>query len=174
MNRDKGTGTRILGSLRATDGIGVVRVEDRLNADINDVWLALTDPLRLASWFADVDGDPRLGGEYRQRVLASGWEGTVRVEAYEPPLRLCLAQTPDGPDVSVTEVDITLSPDGEQTTLVIETRGMPLELLFAYGVGWQIHVEDLAAHLAGRERGDAEGRWDELEPIYRELATKMG
>ena len=29
---------------------------------------------------------------------------------------------------------------------------MPLDLLAAYGAGVQIHVENLAAHLAGRER----------------------
>jgi hypothetical protein len=38
---------------------------------------------------------------------------------------------------------------------------MPLELLSAYGAGVQIHVEDLADHLAGRERrDDAKARWD--------------
>ena len=39
---------------------------------------------------------------------------------------------------------------------------MPLTMLAAYGAGIQIHVEDLAAHLAGRERCDAEARWEEL------------
>ena len=50
---------------------------------------------------------------------------------------------------------------------------MPLDLLAAYGAGMQIHVEDLAAHLAGRERRDAEARWDELLPAYRELAVDV-
>ncbi len=38
---------------------------------------------------------------------------------------------------------------------------MPVDLLAAYGAGVQIHVEDLAAHLAGRERSDADARWNE-------------
>ena len=50
---------------------------------------------------------------------------------------------------------------------------MPLDLLAAYGAGIQIHVEDLAAHLAGRERCDAEARWDELIPAYQDLAADI-
>jgi hypothetical protein len=50
---------------------------------------------------------------------------------------------------------------------------MPLNLLQGYGAGIQIHVEDLAAYLAGRERCDANARWDELEAAYDELAAKI-
>ena len=57
---------------------------------------------------------------------------------------------------------------GDETIAVWEERGMPLELLSAYGAGVQIHVEDLADHLAGRERrDDAKARWDELHPAYQ-------
>ena len=44
--------TRILGTVRSADGKGVVRMEDRLDTDIDDVWSALTDPGRLARWMA--------------------------------------------------------------------------------------------------------------------------
>jgi hypothetical protein len=44
----------------------------------------------------------------------------------------------------------------------------------AYGAGIQVHVEDLAAHLAGRERCDADARWDELQPAYEDLAANVG
>jgi plasmid stabilization system protein ParE len=38
----------------------------------------------------------------------------------------------------------------------------------------QIHVEDLADHLAGRERrSDAKARWDELHTAYQDLAAKL-
>jgi hypothetical protein len=53
-------------------------------------------------------------------------------------------------------------------------RGMPLDKIAFYGAGWQIHVEHLAAHIAGRERGDIEARWDELVPPYQDLAAKIG
>jgi hypothetical protein len=51
---------------------------------------------------------------------------------------------------------------------------MPVDLLAAYGAGVQIHVEDLAAHLGGRERGEASTRWNELQPAYAELAASVG
>ena len=56
MTGDAGTGARLLGTLGIADGKGVVRVADRLDADIETVWSALTDPARLASWWGEVDG----------------------------------------------------------------------------------------------------------------------
>jgi hypothetical protein len=49
-----------------------------------------------------------------------------------------------------------------------------LDQLAAYGAGMQVHVEDLAAHLAGRERCDAQARWAELLPAYQDLAAAVG
>jgi uncharacterized protein YndB with AHSA1/START domain len=165
-------GNRILGSLRSADGKAVVRMEDRFDTNIDDVWSALTDPGRLARWYGEVEGDLRLGGEFRARVLASGWDGTGRVDACEPPSRLQVTvKEPDEPDGHVIEA--TLTADGDQTILVLEARGMPLDLIAAYGTGWQIHVEDLAAHLAGRERSDADTRWVELTAPYQDLAANV-
>lgn len=163
---------RILGSLGSADGKGVVRMADRFDTDIKDVWSALTDPARLALWYGEVTGDLRLGGEYHAHLHASGWDGTGRIEACEPLRRLVVTgQDPDEPNEGVTEV--TLAADGNQTSVVWEQRGMPLNLLAAYGAGIQIHVEDLGAHLAGRERCDAGARWAELSPAYEELAADV-
>jgi uncharacterized protein YndB with AHSA1/START domain len=167
-----GSGRRILGRLRSADGQGVVRMEDRFDTDIDDVWSALTDPSRLARWIGEVEGDLRLGGEYRFHFYASGSEGTGRVEACEPPRRLLLAHGLGRPHENVIEV--TLTAEGQQTIVVVEERGMPLHLLAAYGAGVQVHVEDLAAHLAGRERCDAAARWDDLQPAYDDLAAEVG
>jgi uncharacterized protein YndB with AHSA1/START domain len=161
---------RILGSLRSADGKGVVRMQDRLGTDIDDLWSALTEPRRLASWMGQVEGDLRVGGEFRFRFFASGSQGTGRVEACEPPRRLLLTMALGQPEEDVIEV--TLTADGDQIRLVWEERGMPLEQLAAYGAGVQIHVEDLAAHLAGGNRCDAEARWNELLPAYQDLAAK--
>jgi uncharacterized protein YndB with AHSA1/START domain len=173
MTSNARAGNRILGSLRSADGKGVVRIEYRYDTDIDDLWSALTDPGRLARWMGEVEGDLRLGGEFRAHFFASGWEGTGRVEACEPPRRLLLlTMEPGQPGEHVIEV--TLAPDGGQAILVWEERGMPLDQLAAYGAGIQVHAEDLAAHLAGRERCDAGARWNELHAAYQDLAAKAG
>ena len=51
---------------------------------------------------------------------------------------------------------------------------MPLDKVAFYGAGWQIHAENLAAYLAGREPGDAEARWTALVPPYQDLAANIG
>ena len=164
---------RILGSLRSADGKGVVRIEERFDTPVDDVWSALTDPSRLARWLGEVEGDLRLRGEFRAHFFASGWEGTGRVEACEPPQRLLvLTKQPDQSDEQAIEV--TLTADGDKTALVWEERGMPVDLVAAYGAGVQVHVEDLAAYLAGKERCDAAARFDELFPAYRDLAAGVG
>jgi hypothetical protein len=75
-------GPRILGSLRSADGAGVVRIEDRYDTDIDDLWSALTDPGRLARWYGQVEGDLRRGGQFRGHL--ESWDGTGRVDACEP------------------------------------------------------------------------------------------
>jgi len=171
MTTDTPGNVRTLGTLRAADGTGIVRLEDRFDTDVDDLWSALTDPRRLARWLGEVEGDLRQGGEFRARYFASGWEGTCRVEVCEPPRRLLILTTsPDEPD---GVVEATLTADGDHTVLVIEDRGLPLEQLAAYGAGDQVHVEDLAAYLAGREHCDARARWQELHPAYQELAAEL-
>jgi uncharacterized protein YndB with AHSA1/START domain len=173
MTSNAAAGNRIVGTLRTADGKGVVRMEDRFDTDIDDLWSALTDSRCLARWLGEVDGDLCLGGEFRACFFASGWEGTGRVEACEPPQRLLLlTKDPDEPYELVIEA--TLTADGDQTILVVEERGMPLDQLAAYGAGIQIHVEDLAAHIAGHEhRDDTKARWDELRPAYQALAANV-
>lgn len=161
------TDTRLLGTLRAEDGAGAVRMEDCVAADVDDVWAALTDRARLGAWLGDFEGDLSLGGEYRARYHASGWEGTRRVTAWEPPHHL-RNEHENG------AFEVWLTADGDHTHVVWEERGMPVEQLFAYGAGIQIHVEDLAAYLAGREidHSQAGARWEALSGPYQELARR--
>jgi uncharacterized protein YndB with AHSA1/START domain len=156
---------RIIGTLRTADGKGVVHIEDRFATPVDDVWSAFTDPARLARWLGDFDGDLRLGGRVRARFHASGWEGTGHVEACEPPHHL-LVTTVGADQADEQVIEVTLTADGSSTLLVLQERGLPMNLLAAYGAGVQVHVEDLAAHLTGRERCDATARWNQLKPAY--------
>jgi hypothetical protein len=40
-------------------------------------------------------------------------------------------------------------------------------------VGVQIHVENLADHISGRESSDEEERWEKLFPPYEALAAEV-
>jgi uncharacterized protein YndB with AHSA1/START domain len=181
MTNNARGGDRILGSLCSADGKGVVRMEDRYDTDIDDLWTAITDPARLARWHGQVEGDLRPGGEFRVYIEANDIESTGRVEACEPPRRLLV--TTRETDQSYRKgrgvppfdqtVEATLTPDGDQTILIVEVRGMPLDKIAFYGAGWQIHAENLAAYLAGRQPGDIEARWEELVPPYQVLAANV-
>ena len=173
MTGDASMAARLLGTLGSADGKGVVRVQDRFDADIEIVWSALTDPRRLASWWGEVEGDLRPGGEYHARIFASGWEGTGRVEACEAPRRL-LVLTREPGQSEEQSIEVTMTADGGETTVVWEERGMPVAYLAGYGAGIQVHVEDLGAYLAGRERCNAGARMSELFPAYQALAAKPG
>jgi uncharacterized protein YndB with AHSA1/START domain len=172
MTSNAAEGNRIVGTLRIADGQGAVRMEDRFDTDIDDLWSALTDPGRLARWLGEFEGDLRLGGEFRARFFASGWEGTGRVDVCEPPRHL-LVTTKHLRQADEQVVEATLTADGDHTVLILEQRGMPVELLAAYGAGIQVHIEDLAAHIAGREPCDAEARWEELRLSYETLASRL-
>jgi hypothetical protein len=57
MTGDARPATRLLGSLRSANGTGVVRIEDRNDTEIDNLWSAITDPGRVARWYGRVDGD---------------------------------------------------------------------------------------------------------------------
>lgn len=102
------------------------------------------------------------------RIALAG-ERTGHVDAFEPPHRLLLTMRDPDPQPGQPErtvIEARLTAEGAQTRLVWEERGMPVNLLPAYGAGIQIHVEHLADYISGRELrhepGDdraAERRW---------------
>jgi uncharacterized protein YndB with AHSA1/START domain len=169
MTEETRASTRITGTLQSAGGKGAVRMEGRYDTDIDDLWSALTDARRLARWIAEVEGDLRPGGAFRA-TFTGGWEGPGQVDVCEPPRRLLVTMTPGREDETVIEAELVA--DGDQTRLVVEERGLPLEELAAHGAGWQAHVEDLAAHVAGRERTDWRTRWTELTPSYRQQTVR--
>jgi uncharacterized protein YndB with AHSA1/START domain len=162
-----GPRSRPVGALRrSADGRGTVRVQDHYRTGVEDLWAAVTEPQRLARWIADVDGELRLGGRFTAR-FTSGWSGPGRVDVCEPPRRLLVTMSPGQPDETVIEARLT--PTGDRTHLVVEERGLPLDDLPFHGAGWQVHLEDLAAHLLGEAASDWRSRWTELTPGYRAL-----
>jgi uncharacterized protein YndB with AHSA1/START domain len=94
----------------------MIRREIVLPAPREEVWEALTDPERLADWFAnDVDFDLRPGGGASFR-WSNGEERTATVTEVDPERRLAFAWDDEG------EVEFTLDDDVDGTRLtVVET-----------------------------------------------------
>lgn len=182
MSHDIRSDEHVAGSLSASDGKGVVRIEKRYDTTIDDLWSAVVDPDRLARWYGRVEGDLQPGGIFRTRLDPADIDGTGRVEACEPPHRLLVTtretdeswQRGKGPAPFDETVEATLTTEGTRTRLVIEIRGLPLDRVASYGAGWQIHAENLAAHLSGGEPIDVGARWQALLAGYRQLAAELG
>ncbi len=156
---------RLVSSMRQRDGRGLIHVEDIVETDVEDLWDALVRPDRLRRWLVDVEGDLAVGGEVRL-AFTSGWQGTGHVEVCERP-RLLRVRI-DGEDGAPgTEMEAVLEPVEGGVRLVIEDRGLPVDELPMHGAGWQVHWEDLGAHLAGRRPEAWRPRWLALVPAYQ-------
>src|SRR4051794_39556082 len=127
-----GPGSRVLGTLGVSGGAGVVRIEDRYDTDIDDLWSAVTDPDRLARWYGEVEGDLRPGGRFRVYLEAADLEGIGHVDACDPPRRLRVTtresdeswRRGNGPQPFEQTLEATLTADGPQTILTVETQGL--------------------------------------------------
>jgi uncharacterized protein YndB with AHSA1/START domain len=162
-------GLAVGGTLHSVDGKGVVRMKVHFENRCADVWSALTDPRRLALWYGKVEGELHEGGAIAAFVRASEWDGRGRIDACVPERKLGVTMWEE--EGSEHTVDAELIDEGGTTTVVLEVRGLPLDFVWAYGAGWQVHLEDLGSHLAGRDSVNPPTRWDELEPLYREMTV---
>jgi uncharacterized protein YndB with AHSA1/START domain len=169
LTEDGGAGVEA--SLHSDDGVAVVRISARYEADIEEVWSALTEPVRLARWFGNVTGELHADGEFTAFVLASEWDGAGRINVCVPPQTLSVTMWEEEGVEHVASAQLVA--DGSHTNLELVVRGVPMEVLWAYGAGWQVHVEDLGAHLLGHDRADmpirSDARFQELEPYYRAM-----
>ena len=94
----------------------MIRKEIVLPAPREEVWDALTDPERLADWFAnDVDLDLRVGGGARFR-WGNGEERRATVIELEPGEHLAFEWADEG------EVAFTLEDDVDGTRLTVVER----------------------------------------------------
>jgi uncharacterized protein YndB with AHSA1/START domain len=78
------------------------------DATIEDVWEACTDPVRLRRWYAPVQGDLRVGGEFTQGDFGPG-----KVLRCEAPTRLLIAL--GGGDPAPDELELRLIGEGART-----------------------------------------------------------
>ncbi|MEJ2085916.1 MAG: SRPBCC domain-containing protein [Acidobacteriota bacterium] len=126
-----------------------------LDAKLEDVWRALTDPTEVSGWFGD-------SASFTPEIGASGWFGwekhgrfSMRVEAFEPPTRFAWRWSRD----PGTDIDEGVSTLVEWTLREREDGGTTLELRESGFVreqdremnsgGWDEELEHLRQHLLG-------------------------
>ena len=113
-------------------------------------------------------GDLSVGGEFHA-TFTSGLGRAGRVEVCDAPQRLRLLMEPGEEE---TVIEAVLVAEGNKTRLVIEERGLPLAVVAGHGAGWQAHVEDLAAYLAGTTAGRLAHPLDRTDPVLRQPSRR--
>ena len=115
-------------------------------ADIDDVWDALTNAERIPRWFLPVSGDLTVGGRYR---LEGNAEGTI--ERCERPHLAALTWEFMG-EVSWLELRLTEAGDGRTDLELAHTAHVDPDRWTefgpgAVGVGWDLSLYGLGEHL---------------------------
>ena len=126
-----------------------IEVSKLIDAPPEVVFAYLTDPQKFAEWMGvGAELDPRPGGAYRivvsEKEAASG-----EYQVVEPPHRLVLTwgweRDPELPPGS-TVVEITLTPRGEGTELVLRHSGLPnATRRDQHAGGWALYLGRLEA-----------------------------
>jgi uncharacterized protein YndB with AHSA1/START domain len=151
-----------------------IRLRRTLDAPIDDVWDALTNPERIGRWFLPISGDYRVGGRFQFEGNAGG-----AILACERPGRLLVTWEYGemGSDAQASQVEVRLTPDGDEATVFefAHTAVVPDDAWAQYGpgavgVGWDGGLLGLALHLRGRSVDDPVA-W-QLSAEGREFSTR--
>jgi uncharacterized protein YndB with AHSA1/START domain len=138
-------------------------------APIEDVWQACTDPDRLRRWYAPVQGDLRVGGEFTQGDFGPG-----RVLRCEAPHLLTVAlgggdQAPDQVELRLTGTDdgSTVLEFEHATTLDSHTiGGQVFDAVYCMGGGYGPRLVTLDQYLRGTLPDDVDVTALHLRPEF--------
>jgi uncharacterized protein YndB with AHSA1/START domain len=126
-----------------------VKLRRSYDAEIDDVWDAITNPDRIRRWFLPVEGDLRLGGRYKLKGNAGG-----KILRCEPPRLLEVTWSMDPKDEENSKVEVRLSVgEDAQTILDLEHAAIVPPGMWseygpgAVGVGWDLTLLGLAMEL---------------------------
>lgn len=149
-------------------GPGAVRLERRLAGPVERVWAYLTEPRLRATWLADGELEPRVGGRvtllFRHAEITApddapperyrdthehGHLASGVVTAWRPPT-LLRHTWDDGEEAS--EVTFELREDADAVALTITHRRLDTRAaVVSVASGWDTHVAALAARLDGSD-----------------------
>ncbi|PXY23481.1 ATPase [Prauserella sp. PE36] len=134
----------------------------RYTSPIDDVWDAVTEPDRLARWFAPVSGDLQAGGKFQVEGNAGG--EILRCE------RPQLLQLTWGAENSI--VELRLAADENDDTVIELEHTVPIEIAGSgagslyVGPGWDVSLLGLDRYVRGEADGDPT-EWENSDDVQR-------
>jgi uncharacterized protein YndB with AHSA1/START domain len=157
----------------ADDETRTIEHEVRVAARPETVFAYFTDPARLVSWMGvEATLDPRPGGVCRIRINdASSMLGEfVEVEPYRRVVwtwgweEAMFAVPPQ-----TTEVEVSLTPDGDETIVRLAHRRLPPHSASFHRAGWDHYLARLAAEASGRRPGP--DPWADVATAARDVGA---
>ena len=141
-----------------TDERTYISITRTFDAPPDEVFRAWTTPAIFGTWFGtaatnveDVDMDPRVGGDWKARMVLPdgteiGWHGSY--QEVEPPSRLVLTLSDRPGDLfELVTVELKGVGDGTEMTFTQSGGNMPPENYAQAEEGWRTFFDDLAAGL---------------------------
>jgi uncharacterized protein YndB with AHSA1/START domain len=144
-----------------------------IEAPVDVVWRAVTEPSQISSWFSDAaEVDLRAGGEgtltWTDRATNKPATACITVQTIEPPhtfaFRWAYAEGVQPREGNSLLVEFTLTPEGENTRLRVIESGLQ-EMDWAeeqkatyadeHTQGWISHLSDLDAYVAQKRQASA-------------------
>ena len=167
------------GLIRPTgDGAYSITFCRRYLAPIETVWAALTEPARLADWFAQAEVDLRVGGAINFDWRAHGHVERNVILELEPPKLLVWGSRERETPGSTVRWELYEEDAAMMGTRVMLTQTLiPPRHLLSIAPGWHIHLDELPdaavratprAWTLQRERARAERELEWLVPRYRQ------
>jgi len=152
FERYLGAVTRSVSSLER-DGkpVRTVTLARTYDTTADDLWDAVTNPVRLPRWFLPVTGDLQVGGRFQLQGNAGG-----NILTCDKPKHLGITWE-FGPGMSW--VDVRIAPDGPGARLTLEHTA-PVDDHWkqygpgAVGVGWELALIGLALHMTTKAAVD--------------------
>ncbi|PVE09168.1 SRPBCC family protein [Streptomyces scopuliridis] len=169
LHREVGTRRVAAGEART------VLLRRTYDADVADVWDAVTSPERIGRWFLPVSGEFKVGGRYQLEGNAGG-----EILECAAPARLRVSWL-FGPEPGFSEVEVRLAPEGEgRTVFELEHVSVVPEEFWgqfgpgAVGVGWDLMSLGLGMHLAGGAMSKEEAAAWQTSPEAKALMSRSG
>lgn len=144
---------------------GSLKFQRRLTTDLADAWNVVSDPERIARWFAPVTVDGKEWITYWDdgREYAKG--EILRCEPQRL-IEVSWRASDDAEPLAETVLRVTLAPEADGVRLTLEHEQVMASDLILYGPGWHTYLDRLTG---GAPDLDWSARFAELTPHYEQM-----